>query len=136
MSTEPIFDIAHLGHVELFSNKPEDSLSFFVNCLGLTESGREGDSVFLRAYDDYEFHTLKLTASKTTGMGHVGYRASSPQALARRVAAIEAMGCGIGWTKGDLAMARPISFMILMAMCSRFITRRTAMLRHLPKSRR
>ncbi len=102
MSTEPIFDIAHLGHVELFSNKPEESLSFFVNCLGLTESGREGDSVFLRAYDDYEFHTLKLTASRTTGMGHVGYRASSPQALARRVAAIEAMGCGIGWTKGDL----------------------------------
>jgi catechol 2,3-dioxygenase len=99
---EPIFDIAHLGHVELLTNKPQESLDFFTNVFGLTESGREGDSVFLRAYDDYEFHTLKLTAAKTTGIGHAGYRAASPQALRRRMAALEAMGCGIGWSEGDL----------------------------------
>src|SRR5215813_10183847 len=74
---EPVFDVAHLAHVELLTNKPEASLDFFVNVLGLTESGREGNSVYLRAFDDYEFHTLKLTASNTTGMRHVGYRASS-----------------------------------------------------------
>jgi catechol 2,3-dioxygenase len=102
MSSEPIHDIAHLAHLELFTNKPEQSLDFFVNILGLTESGREEDSVYLRAWDDYEFHTLKLTASKTTGIAHAAYRASSPQALLRRVAEIEAMGCGIGWTDGDL----------------------------------
>ncbi|MCW4114506.1 catechol 2,3-dioxygenase [Aurantimonas sp. MSK8Z-1] len=99
---EPCYDVAHLGHVEIYTDKPEASLDFFVNVYGLTESGREGDSVYLRAWDDYEFHTLKLTASKSTGMGHVGYRASSPAALERRVAAIEAMGCGIGWVDGDL----------------------------------
>jgi catechol 2,3 dioxygenase len=101
-TAEPCFDIAHLGHVEVLSDKPQESLDFFVNILGLTESGREGDSVYLRAYDDYEFHTLKLTASNTTGSRHVGYRAASPQALQRRVAAIEALGAGIGWTDGDL----------------------------------
>jgi catechol 2,3-dioxygenase len=102
VTQEPIFDIAHLAHIELLTNKPEKSLDFFVNILGLTESGREGDSVYLRAWDDYEFHTLKLTASKTTGIAHASYRATSPQALLRRVSAIEAMGCGIGWTEGDL----------------------------------
>jgi len=107
---EPCFDVAHLGHVELYSNKPEESLRFFVNVLGLTESGREGDSVFLRAWDDYEFHTLKLTASNTTGIGHVGYRAASEAALLRRVAAIEAMGCGIGWVDGDLGHGRAYRF--------------------------
>ena len=101
-NAEPCFDVAHLGHVEMLTNKPQESLDFFVRILGLTESGREGDSVYLRAYDDYEFHTLKLTASNTTGKRHVGYRASSPQALQRRVAAIEALGAGIGWTDGDL----------------------------------
>ena len=101
MTAEPIFDIAHLGHVELLTDKPEASLDFFVNILGLTESGREGDSVYLRAYDDYEFHTLKLTASNTTGMRHVGYRCTSAQALDRRVAAIQRLGAGIGWTDGD-----------------------------------
>ena len=107
---EPCFDVAHLGHVELLTNRPEESLDFFVNVYGLTESGREGDSVYLRAWDDYEFHTLKLTAAKTTGMAHCGYRTSSPQALERRVKVIEAMGLGIGWTEGDLGHGRSYRF--------------------------
>ena len=101
MQPEPIYDIAHLGHVELLTNKPEASLDFFTRVFGLTESGHEGDSVYLRAFDDYEFHSLKLTAAKTTGMRHAGYRAASPQALQRRVAAIEALGAGLGWHDGD-----------------------------------
>jgi catechol 2,3-dioxygenase len=100
--TEPTFDIAHLGHVELLTDKLQESLDFFVDVLGLTESGREGHSVYLRAWDDYEFHTLKLTASHTTGMRHVGYRAASAEALQRRVQVIEALGAGIGWSDGDL----------------------------------
>lgn len=110
MNSEPCYDIAHLGHVEVLTNKPQESLDFFVNILGLTESGREGDSVYLRAYDDYEFHSLKLTASNTTGVAHIGYRAASEQALMRRVAAIEQMGCGIGWTEGDLGHGRSYRF--------------------------
>jgi catechol 2,3-dioxygenase len=41
----------------------------------MTETGREGDSVYQHAYDDPERHSLKLTASKLPGMGHVAYRA-------------------------------------------------------------
>ncbi|MEX0406510.1 VOC family protein [Aquibium sp. LZ166] len=108
--TEPCFDVAHLGHVELLTDKPEESLDFFVNVYGLTESGREGDSVYLRAWDDYEFHSLKLTASNSTGMAHCGYRTSSEAALQRRVAVIERMGLGIGWTDGDLGHGRSYRF--------------------------
>ena len=103
-------DIAHLGHVELYTDKFAESLDFFVNVYGLTESGRDGKSVYLRAFDDYEFHSLKLTESDTTGVGHVAYRASSPEALERRVAIIEAMGCGIGWTDGDMGHGRSYRF--------------------------
>jgi catechol 2,3-dioxygenase len=102
--------VAHLGHLELLTDKPEASLDFFVNVYGLTESGREGESVYLRGWDDYEFHTLKLTASSATGMAHVGYRTSSQAALQRRVAVIEAMGCGLGWTEGDLGHGRAYRF--------------------------
>lgn len=110
MSDEPCYDVAHLGHVEIFTNKPEESLDFFVNVYGLTESGREGNSVYLRAFDDYEYHTLKLTSSDTTGVGHIGYRCSSQAALERRVAVIEEMGCGMGWTDGDLGHGRAYQF--------------------------
>ena len=107
---EPCFDVAHLGHVELLTNRFEESLNFFVNIYGLTESGRDADSVYLRAFDDYEFHTLKLTRSDTTGVGHIGYRTSSPEALERRVRVIEEMGCGIGWVDGDPGHGRAYRF--------------------------
>ena len=108
--SEPCFDVAHLGHVELLTDKFEESLNFFANIYGLTESGRDVDSVYLRAFDDYEFHTLKLTRAKTTGVGHIGYRTSSPEALERRVKVIEEMGCGIGWVDGDLGHGRAYRF--------------------------
>lgn len=96
------FDLAHLAHVELLTPKPEHSLSFFRDILGMTESGGRGESVYLRGWDDYEHHTLKLTASKTAGMGHFAFRATSPAALERRVAVIDAAGLGVGWTDGDV----------------------------------
>ena len=101
-STLRAFDLAHLAHLELVTPKPEDSLNFFVNVMGLTESGREGDSVYLRGWDDYEFHTLKLTAGKFAEMRHMAFRTTSPEALQRRVTIIDKMGLGKGWSEGDL----------------------------------
>ncbi len=100
--TEPIWDIAHLGHVEMLTPKLDASTRFFVDIMGMSVTATQGDSVYLRAYDDYEHHTLKLTAHHHAGMGHFAWRARSPQALARRVAALEASGQGIGWNEGDL----------------------------------
>ena len=99
---EPLMDIAHLGHVELLTPKPEESLRFFVDVMGMTESGRQGDSVFLRGWDDYERYSLQLTAAKTGGIGHMAFRTRSPQALERRVAALKGSGFEIGWKDDSL----------------------------------
>lgn len=48
MLPEPIYDLAHLGHLEMLTPKPEESLNFFVNVMGMTETARKGDSVYLR----------------------------------------------------------------------------------------
>src|SRR6195952_4511174 len=80
----PLHDIAHLAHVELLTDKPEECLDFYVRYLGLTENGSAGDSVFLRAWDDYENTTIKLTAAPRPGVGRTNFRASSPEALQRR----------------------------------------------------
>lgn len=98
---EPIMDVAHLGHVELLTPRPEESLAFFTNVLGMTESGRAGNSVYLRGWDDYERYSLKLTGAKTSGLGHAAFRARSPQALARRVAALTKAGAGAGWIETE-----------------------------------
>ena len=109
--TNPSFDIAHLGHVEVYTDRFEESLDFFTRIYGLKLSAREGDSAFLRAWDDYEFHSLKLTRHHSTGVGHIGYRCASPEALARRVAAVEASGFPvIGWGEGDAGHGRAFRF--------------------------
>jgi catechol 2,3-dioxygenase len=108
---EPCFDVAHLAHVEIYSNKFDETLDFFVNVYGLTVSGQDDNSVYLRAWDDYEFHSLKLTRHTTTGVGHVAYRCASPDALARRVRAIEESGYEVmGWSDGDLGHGRAFQF--------------------------
>src|SRR5579885_3893246 len=99
---EPIRDVAHLGHFEIFTPKPTESLWFFKEVFGMEETNREGQSVYLRAWGDYDHCTLKLTEAKQAGLGHVGWRAYSPQALDRRVQALEALGWGRGWIADDI----------------------------------
>ncbi len=94
-ATEPVMDIAHLGHVELLTPRPDESLRFFRDVMGMTVSGTQGDSVFLRGWDDYERYSLQLTASTTSGLGHAAFRTRSAQALERRVAALRAEGCEV-----------------------------------------
>ena len=97
----PYCDLAHLAHLELLTPRLEESLRFFTEVMGLTVSGTEEASVYLRGWDDYEHHTLKLTAAKTSGLGHFAFRTRSPEALQRRVRQLEALGWGGGWTDGD-----------------------------------
>jgi len=106
MQAEPIQDIAHLGSVELLTPKPEKSLWFFREVLGMEVVNATGSSVYLRAYGDYATSTLKLTAASRAGVGVIAWRAASPAALDRRAKAIEAAGLGIGWTNGDFGRGK------------------------------
>ena len=110
MASEPIHDIAHLAHLELLTPKFEESRRFFIDVMGMTQSGEKGDSVFLRGWDDYEQYSLKLTASKTSGLGHVAFRTRSPQALERRAAALKGSGFDIGWSDGDFGHGKTFEF--------------------------
>jgi catechol 2,3 dioxygenase len=107
---EPVRDLAHIGHAELLTPKPEQSLRFFVEVLGMEQEASEGQSVFLRGFGDYQRYSLKLTESEQAGLGHIAYRAWSPEALERRVAAIEASELGVGWTEGDLGHGPAYAF--------------------------
>ena len=84
---------------------------------------REGQSVFLRGWGEYQPYWLKLTEAERSGIGHMALRASSAEALERRVAAIEATGRGIGWNDGDPATARPTGSPTPTATSSRCSTR-------------
>ena len=75
---ELIHDVARIGHAELLTPKPEESLRFFTDVLGMEEEAREGQSVYLRGWGDYLRYSLKLTESPQAGLGHTALRASPP----------------------------------------------------------
>jgi catechol 2,3-dioxygenase len=109
--TEPVRDLAHLSHVELLTPRPEESLEYFREILGMTISGEDGSSVYLRGFGDYERSSLKLTAAPAAGVGHLAYRTHGPEALERRVSALETAGVEGAWHEGDLGHGRAFSFL-------------------------
>ena len=84
--------IAHLGHAELRTPKLEESVEFFKNVLGLEETERTGQSVYMRAWGDWEHHTLILTAAERPGLEHVGWRVGAPMDVEAFAREIEASG--------------------------------------------
>jgi catechol 2,3-dioxygenase len=104
------FDVAHLANVELFTPEFEKSRWFFEDLLAMRVVAEEGGSVFLRTWDDYERYTIKLTPSAAGGVGRTSFRASSQEALERRVAAIEKTGLGVGWVDGQVGTGPTYSF--------------------------
>ena len=107
---ENVHDVAQLTHVEIFSPKVDESVAFFKNLLGMSETMRDGKSVYLRAYEDHYHHSLKITERDTAGMAQMGWRADSEAALHRRVEAIEKTGLGRGWIDNESGYGRAYEY--------------------------
>lgn len=107
---EAIHDVAYLAHIELFSPKLEESLWFFRDILGLHEVARQGQSIYLRAWGEYDSYSLKLTEARQAGVAHTALRAMSSQALERVAASLAASGRGRGWIDGDIGHGRAYQF--------------------------
>jgi catechol 2,3-dioxygenase len=108
--TEPVYDVAHLGRIELLTPDPDASRAFFVDVLGMDEVARVGDSVYLRAWGDYERASLQLTPAERPGLGVSAWRTTSDAALERRIGALESSGRGEGWTEGSVGHGRTYRF--------------------------
>ncbi|HEX4108801.1 MAG TPA: VOC family protein [Solirubrobacteraceae bacterium] len=71
--------ISHLGHAELLVPDLEASSAFFTEIMGLQVSERHEDRLFLRAWQDWDHHTLVLTKSDEPGLAHLGWRVPRKQ---------------------------------------------------------
>ncbi|HEY3019866.1 MAG TPA: VOC family protein, partial [Solirubrobacteraceae bacterium] len=64
--------IAHVGHAELLVPDLAASTAFFTDVLGLQVSERAPGRVYLRAWQDWDHHTLLLTEAEEAGLDHLG----------------------------------------------------------------
>lgn len=104
------FDIAHLARAELSTPTPQETLDFFTKFLGMYVTGREGQSVYLRGYEDPYPWSLKVTEAAEAGMGHAALRASSPEALERRVASLKQGNVEGSWSEDEPGYGKTFRF--------------------------
>lgn len=94
-------EVAHLSHLTLNTPILDQSVDFFVDYLGMAVNGEDNGKVFLRAWDEYEHHTITLTQNDVAGIRRTHLRAASPEALGRLTKGLESGGFGIGWEDGE-----------------------------------
>jgi catechol 2,3-dioxygenase len=102
--------LSQMAHVELLSTDLNETVRFYTDIVGMDETARDDNSVYLRAWGDYFLYTLKITQSETKGLGTVGWRADSPEALEEAVAHLENIGKGIGWVEADKGRGKAYRF--------------------------
>ena len=88
---------SQLAYAELISPKPEETVSWMVDVLGLEETTREGQSAYLRGWAEWLHSSLIVTEGPQPALGRIGWRAygpGDPEQVAQRT---EAAGTGIGW---------------------------------------
>lgn len=103
-------EIAHLARVELFSPKPNETVDFFTRLLGMYVTRQEGQSVYLRAYEDPYQWSLKVTEAPQAGMGHAALRTSSPKALDRRVQSLKDGNVEGSWRDNDFGFGKTFQY--------------------------
>ena len=93
--------LSQLAHVEILSPRPAETVAFLEQQLGLEISERSGQSVYMRGWGEFFHHSLKVTESTHSGLGHVGWRTDSAEDLVDLAQALANTGRGLGWIDED-----------------------------------
>lgn len=91
------FNILRLGHIEYFVDDLSRSRDFYVDAVGLFETGRDERHVYLRAIEDREHHSMVLTQSGTPGVGAIGFRVSREEDLDQLARKFQARQLPMRW---------------------------------------
>ena len=66
---EPLFEVAQLATVELYSPVRDKSVAFFTDILGMYTVKKDATSTYLRGYEDPYAYSLQITDAKHAGSG-------------------------------------------------------------------
>lgn len=92
--------IAHLGHAELHVPDLDASREYFVSMLGLQVSEESDGRVFLRAWQDFDHHTLLLTEAAEPGLAHFGWRVATKDDALEIEAKLTERDIDTSWVEG------------------------------------
>jgi len=102
--------LSQLAHVELLSPKPEETVRWMVDVLGLEETTREGQSVYLRGWAEWLHSSLIVTESSEPAVGHIAWRTYGPDDPATVAGRLEGSGSEIGWVESSVGHGRAFRY--------------------------
>ncbi|MFC2949715.1 VOC family protein [Virgibacillus sediminis] len=92
-------EIAKLGHVALVTPDLDKSLWFFRDVIGLEVTEEKDDTIYMRAWGDFEHHTFSLKAGEKAKVDHIGWKAKRPEDVQGFALLLEKAGNEVEWVK-------------------------------------
>lgn len=97
--------VMRLGRAELKVLDLEQSVKYYTNVIGLEETGRSKDRVYLKAWDEYDHHSLILKKSDTAGVDHFAFKVRNESDLSYFEKKIEEFGLTTSRVSKDTRLA-------------------------------
>ncbi|WP_226037535.1 VOC family protein [Aquibacillus saliphilus] len=92
-------EIAKLGHVGLITTDLEKSLVFFKEVVGLEETEVKNGTVYLRAWGDFEHHTLSIREGSESCVDHIAWKAKREEDVEKFAELLAFSGTEVTWVK-------------------------------------
>jgi catechol 2,3-dioxygenase len=102
--------LSQLAHVELISPRPEETVRWMVDVLGLEETQREGQSVYLRGWAEWLHSSLVVTEGPEPAVGHIAWRTYGPDDPETIAGRLEDTEHAIGWVESSIGHGRAFRY--------------------------
>lgn len=73
--------IMRLGRVQLRCPNWEKTVDYYKNVIGLIETARDENHVYLKAWDEHDHHSVILEKAESAGLDHLAFKCESPEDL-------------------------------------------------------
>jgi catechol 2,3-dioxygenase len=95
--------ILRLSHVEIRVPDLELATAYYTEVVGMYETAREPDRVFLKCWDEHQHHSLILVFAPTYGLTHMGWKVENRADLDVYAARLADAGLDVTWfAAGDI----------------------------------
>ena len=92
--------ILRLSHVEIKVPDLELATAYYTEVLGLVETAREPERVYLKCWDEHQHHSLVLAYAPNYGLAHMGWKVESAEDLDFYAARLEDAGIAVKRLQG------------------------------------
>lgn len=94
--------IAHAGHAELRVKDLGASKRFFTETMGLFVTDEDAETVYLRAWQDWEHHTLTLKRGDISALEHLGWRVEDAESLEQFASRFKELDVPFTWLEAGV----------------------------------